>query len=69
MDKQRHPNVGPYLDRGTHQGSLPVTPTGEAEVQIAEGSVRRRGEESDPPPAPATQGWPVDTAHIGMVHR
>ena len=56
MDQRRHPNL------------VRTWTVGEAEFQIAEGSVRRRGEESDPP-APANQRWPVDTAHTGMVRR
>jgi len=68
MDKERSSERGPHLVRRTHHGALPITPAGQAEVQIAEGSVPRAGEQSDPL-VPATQGCLVDTAHIGMIHR
>jgi len=63
MDKQRHPNVVRTWTVERTKVRYPSPPP----VKFRSGSqkdlFRWGGEESDPPPAPATQGWPVDTAH------
>jgi hypothetical protein len=68
MDKQRHPNVVRTWTVERTKVRYPSPPPAKLRPRSQKDLFRGAEEQSDPP-APATQGGPVDTAHIGMVHR
>ena len=65
MDKQRHPNVVRTWTVERTKVLYPPPPPVKLRHRSQKDLFPGAGEQSNP----ATQGWPVDTAHIGIIHR
>ena len=71
MDKRRHPNVVRTWTVERTKVLYPTPPPVKLRPRSQKDLFPGAGGQSNPsnPSAPATQGWPVDTAHIGIIHR
>ena len=68
MDKQRHPNVVRTWTVERTKVRYPPPPPVKLRPRSQKDLFPGAGEQSNPS-ASATQGWPVETAHIGIIHR